>query len=158
MSKYNKEYYESRKNNPEVKKKKSEHGKKYYEANKEQVRKKHSDYYKSYYKANKEKIIAKNKGREEYFQTYYQNNKLSSSENQRLYKYGILPNEYNLLLDKTGGRCPICNVEFDNSKRNGKYPCVDHCHKTGKIRGILCSKCNSAMGLFNDDIEKVKSG
>jgi hypothetical protein len=34
---------------------------------------------------------------------------------------------------------------------------VDHCHTTGKIRGLLCSKCNPALGAFNDNIEILNS-
>ena len=35
--------------------------------------------------------------------------------------------------------------------------CIDHCHKTGKIRGLLCDTCNRALGLFKDDIQMLKN-
>ena len=53
-----------------------------------------------------------------------------------------------------GGVCAICsNTETIVNVRTGKPKAlhVDHCHKTGKIRGLLCSRHNKGMGLFNDD-------
>jgi len=46
------------------------------------------------------------------------------------------------------GKCAICFKIMD-------APNVDHCHKTGKVRGLLCSLCNKGIGLFHDDIEKL---
>ena len=45
------------------------------------------------------------------------------------------------------GKCAICEAELDN----GKHTCVDHCHTTGKIRGLLCTRCNWALGGFKDN-------
>ena len=49
---------------------------------------------------------------------------------------------------KNGARCPICEHPF----KNASNMVVDHCHATGKIRGLLCSRCNSALGIFGDNI------
>ena len=47
--------------------------------------------------------------------------------------------------------CQICNTEILNKK------CIDHNHKTGKVRGILCPKCNNLLGMCNDDIKILES-
>ena len=60
--------------------------------------------------------------------------------------YGISYDEYEDLLDKAGRKCQICGGL-------GQYLCVDHCHETGKVRGILCSSCNKALGTFGDNLE-----
>lgn len=49
------------------------------------------------------------------------------------------------LLTEQGGKCGICGVK----KHHGWH--VDHCHTSGKVRGILCNSCNRALGLFKDD-------
>lgn len=54
------------------------------------------------------------------------------------------------LLRSNNGYCDICKKEL-----NKKY--VDHCHSSGKVRGILCFSCNIALGHANDDIEVLKS-
>ena len=62
-------------------------------------------------------------------------------------KYGISLCEYNIMLVAQGGVCFICKQTED-----GRYKslAVDHNHFTGKVRGLLCSKCNRALGLFQD--------
>ncbi|MEJ7873163.1 MAG: endonuclease VII domain-containing protein [Rubrobacteraceae bacterium] len=61
-------------------------------------------------------------------------------------KYGVAVAEYDDLLLKQDGRCAICK-RLPYTK---KGLVVDHCHQTGAIRGILCSRCNSALGMLDD--------
>ncbi|MGH7974764.1 MAG: endonuclease VII domain-containing protein [bacterium] len=56
------------------------------------------------------------------------------------YKYGITFDQYNTLVKKQNKKCAIC---FDDNSL-----CVDHNHKTGKVRGLLCKSCNSRLGWF----------
>jgi len=60
----------------------------------------------------------------------------------------MTPSCYVELLNKQGGGCAICGAIANKS---GKRLPVDHCHNTGKNRGILCDKCNRGVGLMNDD-------
>lgn len=62
--------------------------------------------------------------------------------------YGLSKEQYLELKDRAGGVCEICNTPFED--RHGYHMVIDHCHKTGVIRGLLCNKCNQALGLFND--------
>ena len=64
-------------------------------------------------------------------------------------QYGITLDDYNNMLDKQGGGCGICGSETAGNRT--KYFAVDHCHETGKVRGLLCTKCNRGLGLFNDN-------
>jgi len=66
--------------------------------------------------------------------------------------YKITHKEKEDLVKKQNGMCAICGSSFENTKIN-----VDHDHITGKVRGILCNKCNSAIGFFNDNVENLKS-
>lgn len=64
--------------------------------------------------------------------------------------YKITPAEYLVIFEKQNGRCLICNgTAVGRGKKNNRLA-VDHNHQTGKIRGLLCSKCNTGLGLFND--------
>lgn len=69
-------------------------------------------------------------------------------------KYGLTKDDYNELLNKQNGVCVICK-EVNNKEIKGTAVnlAVDHCHKTGKIRGLLCNNCNSGLGFFKDNIE-----
>lgn len=58
-------------------------------------------------------------------------------------KYGITVDEYNEMLDSQGGKCKICGGD-------GRLV-IDHDHDTGRIRGLLCSNCNSALGLVGEN-------
>lgn len=49
--------------------------------------------------------------------------------------------------DKQGGKCAVCR----KPPRPGKKLCVDHNHKTGAVRGLLCKRCNTALGFFYDE-------
>ena len=58
-------------------------------------------------------------------------------------RYGLTPEEYEKLSTKQLKKCAICGA--------GKKLDVDHCHKTKRIRGLLCGNCNRGLGLFKDD-------
>jgi len=63
---------------------------------------------------------------------------------------------YSLTLQSVRGvtNCQICEVVLDDTR--GKFGrCVDHDHKTGKIRGVLCGNCNRALGMMQDDLERL---
>ena len=61
-------------------------------------------------------------------------------------KYGLSLRDYDLLVLKQGGVCAICSAKPD-----GLGLRVDHCHETGKVRGLLCGKCNTALGSLGDN-------
>ncbi len=114
-------------------------------------------YNRKWYKDNKDK--AKASSRKHYennkeaqrtrMKELYQKNKIdwiAKSENARLLRsYGISREEYNKMLAEQNEVCAICK------QKDNKRLAVDHCHKTGKVRGLLCAKHNRALGAFNDD-------
>ena len=65
-------------------------------------------------------------------------------------RYGITIEEYHKLMEQP--TCEICG-----STGNAKALHIDHCHTTGKVRGVLCYKCNQAMGMLEDNIEIIDS-
>lgn len=68
--------------------------------------------------------------------------------------YGINLAEYNALLESQNFVCAICgNPEIDICNKKGavRNLAVDHCHTTGKIRGLLCRGCNQGLGNFRDN-------
>jgi hypothetical protein len=58
------------------------------------------------------------------------------------------------MLKDQNGTCKICKTNTSGTKR-GNFA-VDHCHKTGKIRGLLCSNCNVGLGYFDDSVELME--
>ncbi len=65
--------------------------------------------------------------------------------------YGIDLVEYQRLLDVQGGVCAICGQPPVGGKTSSASLHVDHDHETGRVRGLLCTKCNPAIGQFDDD-------
>lgn len=72
----------------------------------------------------------------------------------------ITPEFHQELLQKQNNCCAICkNPETYTHQKTGEIRelCVDHCHESGKIRGLLCSRCNHVLGHFNDSVDLFKS-
>lgn len=64
--------------------------------------------------------------------------------------YGLTKQDINKMIVYQNNQCFICLVSFDEYKMH-----IDHCHKTGKTRALLCSKCNQAIGLFDESPIKL---
>ena len=69
--------------------------------------------------------------------------------------YGITQTDYERMLSDQGYACAICGAMHE--ERRGKVLHVDHCHTTGRVRQLLCSSCNTALGKFRDDTERLRS-
>lgn len=71
-------------------------------------------------------------------------------------KYGITREERDQLLAAQGGVCKICGG-LPHPNHQGSQFHVDHCHRTGRIRGILCGHCNTMLGLAMDDPDRLQA-
>jgi hypothetical protein len=81
--------------------------------------------------------------------------KKNIGRNKQLKKrYGIDVVVYEKIFTDQEGRCAICNKK---QPANKPLLHVDHCHKTNKVRGLLCYNCNMGIGRFKDDIDILKS-
>jgi hypothetical protein len=70
------------------------------------------------------------------------------------HRYGLQPYEYEEMLEAQEGCCDICG------KHSSKFKIelsVDHCHVSGKVRSLLCSNCNTAIGLLKHDVDITRS-
>jgi len=70
-------------------------------------------------------------------------------------KYNISIEEYEEMLVNQNNSCAICKTTKPKG-RSSTYFAVDHCHKTGKVRSLLCYNCNSSLGLLSENIETLK--
>lgn len=107
----------------------SEYGKRWYIENKDSVGKKCSAYYE------KHKDRYRHQRREWRFRT----------------QYNLTSAEWEVMFAHQGGRCASCGT--DSAKRL----VVDHCHDTGKVRGLVCDPCNLAIGLADDSPVRLRS-
>lgn len=117
-----------------------------------------SEWRANYYRANKHKA-------QEYFQknkqAIYAAKRAAHEANpsarfaiQLRIKWGLTLEDFDRMLEEQGGCCAICRrAERSIDPRTGavRRLAVDHCHSTNKIRGLLCSHCNRALGLLRDD-------
>lgn len=104
-----------------------------------------AEYQREYSKRNPER-------RKEIALAYYNRNKDGKSRDSQLrYKYGISLEEYDVMFAEQDGACWICQ----NLCATGQRLSVDHCHDTGVVRGLLCKRCNSAIGMLQEDADLV---
>lgn len=113
---------------------------------------------KEYAQAYRMKIKDKNK---KYQHTYRIENKETIAiqkaawyKSKRFDKYGITKQQFDFALETQKYSCAICSILFDDTHR--VY--IDHCHNTGKVRGLLCFHCNTGLGHFKDNTELMQKG
>jgi hypothetical protein len=107
---------------------------------------KRKEYIKNYEIINKEKILKRHRD-------YSKRNPNIIKNRDRvanLRKHNLTINQFDELLKKQDNRCAICGTHQSELKITLS---VDHCHATGKNRGLLCHKCNFGIGHFNDSID-----
>ena len=90
-----------------------------------------------------------------YLKKYRQENAEALRERQLIIKFGITAAQYDALLVEQGGTCAMCPA---TALTSGKRLAVDHDHQTGEVRGLICDLCNRALGLLNDDIDRLLAG
>lgn len=108
----------------------------------------------AYYHANKSKVLPKQrsyyqKHRRHYIEQALERNKKFPYKSYLYHakvKYGITKEEYEAIFKSQRGRCAICR-----RPPKGKRLAIDHCHKTSKVRGLLCDRCNRGIGTFRDN-------
>lgn len=71
--------------------------------------------------------------------------------------YGITIEEYDRLREEQNHRCKICGTDRAARMHTDYSWRVDHCHTTGKVRGLLCHNCNIAMGLLHENTETLNA-
>jgi hypothetical protein len=71
------------------------------------------------------------------------------------YHYGLTVEQYQAMVEAQGNRCKIC--ERGPEETGSKRLCVDHDHKTGKVRSLLCHYCNKALGHLEDSVERLQA-
>lgn len=74
-------------------------------------------------------------------------------------KYGITLEQYNEMLARQSGGCAICSTlpSIIHAGETVSSLSVDHDHTTGRVRGLLCHPCNMAIGLFKDNVDRLRS-
>lgn len=103
---------------------------------------------------NKEERIAYKKRKKEKALEYRRRAKYHTTEKARdtalRIKYNITLCEFKKMKENQENKCYICKLFCDKL-------CVDHCHKTGKVRKLLCNNCNKSLGLLKENVKTVKN-
>ncbi len=113
--------------------------KKYREANKDKTKKDKALYHKN----NRLKGLEQSKN-------WAKNNRDKIKNYELKNRFGITLEQYNQMFEDQQGCCAICGKHQSELKLS---LCVDHNHDTGKVRALLCGKCNTGLGLLNEDIK-----
>ena len=99
------------------------------------------------------KVRAKSRSRSKATQDGYRRRQVA-------FAHGITVDDYDRMFDNQDGKCAICGTTNPHGEGSNstylKNLSIDHCHKTGRIRGLLCNKCNRGIGLLQDDSELLQ--
>ena len=99
---------------------------------------------KTYYHKNKERQL-------EWGKNYRARNKDKIRNRELIKNYGITLDDFNNIFKEQGKKCGICKKVLTL-----KEAFVDHIHNTGDVRGILCTRCNTGIGMFGEKLENLK--
>lgn len=130
----------------------TEYMRKWRAQNKEKNAEYQKEYYKEYRKKNAEKLADQNK---KWREANKEQDALVMLKARLKRKYNLSIEEYETLIESQNNSCKVCGTHARNNIKGKLY--IDHCHTTGKVRGLLCMKCNSALGLLNDDKELLQN-
>ena len=112
---------------------------------------KYNKYAMQYYWNNREKMLK----RQDIWRRANKEHRFNYQRGRSLLKnYRMTQIQYDAMALAQGNKCKICNSEKPG--HNSKYFYVDHCHKTNKVRGLLCTHCNMAIGQFSDNSESMR--
>ncbi len=105
-----------------------------------------NQYQHEYRAAHKDELLRKQKDRSK--RNYVANKPAYRyrQRQQRITKYGLTPDTYSAILEHQGHQCPICQRFLAEQT----VPSIDHCHVTDSVRGVLCRKCNAALGMLEE--------
>lgn len=74
-----------------------------------------------------------------------------------LKRHGLTVEQYDQMLTAQNGRCAVCRTDKPSDRPDIRFMFIDHCHKTGKVRGLLCNRCNTAIGYAEDDPVRLEA-
>ncbi|MFA6082647.1 MAG: endonuclease VII domain-containing protein [Patescibacteria group bacterium] len=105
-------------------------------------------YGRNYYKRNRKKLLAKANT----YHNLHKEERIRKSYEWRLKtRYNLTEAQYEQMIEAQQGYCALCK-----NKPTGRL-CVDHNHKTGKVRELLCVRCNAGLGNFTESLDKLYS-
>ena len=110
-------------------------------------REKYAALQRAYYQRHREKVLAYDRMRKVRDADKYREREIKR-------KYGMTAADFAALHAAQGGACGICRTTLTTENRG---TVVDHCHDTGKVRGLLCQGCNRGIGLLKDSAEVLAS-
>jgi hypothetical protein len=136
-----------------------------------------------WYLKNRERVLAEDRKRHadnrtrevEHSRAYYAKNRITLLEERRKKyatdptyrtkvrdreiksRYGMTADDFTAMLDEQGGRCAICGTPSAGPRAKGRRLHIDHDHGSGEVRGLLCTSCNTAIGMMDDSEDMLRA-
>lgn len=110
------------------------------------------------------KATADSEARNKYNREYYAANRTKERKCSRLARYGLTQEQFDTMWLGQAGKCAVCGqamLDIDDYDSGNSRPanacCIDHCHDTGQVRGLLCIPCNLMLGYAKDNKDTLAS-